>query len=329
MKKIICTISLLLAFSAIAIAQIPTLGLVGDWPFDGNANDYSGYGNNGVVYGATPTTDRFGIANHAYSFDGINDKIVVPHDPAIDMSDTSDFTISLWAEIDPSNMNSVLLAKHYTGYWNGYAFLGNNQQDPGYCTSSGHVAFYTASGAWQDACTDSPVVQGDTKWVFITGVHIAATNSIYIYINTVQQADVGQRAGTISNLEKLTFGAVDQCNCAFYTGSLDAIRIYRRALSQTEINQLYNETMTTSVHEPNANQPRISVFPNPNNGIFSIETSTDATMTIYNAQGQVLFSELIRTGTSPIDLTPYASGLYLIRVEKEHQMVYSQYVSRL
>jgi hypothetical protein len=45
-------------------------GLVGYWPFCGNANDVSGNGYNGTVNGATLTTDRFGVANKAYSFDG-------------------------------------------------------------------------------------------------------------------------------------------------------------------------------------------------------------------------------------------------------------------
>jgi hypothetical protein len=56
---------------------VPTNGLVGWWPFNGNANDESGNGNNGTVNGATLTTDRFGVANKAYSFDGVSNKIVL------------------------------------------------------------------------------------------------------------------------------------------------------------------------------------------------------------------------------------------------------------
>jgi hypothetical protein len=51
-------------------SYVPTNGLVGYWPFNGNANDISGNGNNGTVNGATLTTDRFGNTNSAYSFDG-------------------------------------------------------------------------------------------------------------------------------------------------------------------------------------------------------------------------------------------------------------------
>lgn len=44
--------------------------LVASYPFNGNANDASGNGNNATVNGATLTTDRFGNANSAYSFNG-------------------------------------------------------------------------------------------------------------------------------------------------------------------------------------------------------------------------------------------------------------------
>jgi hypothetical protein len=55
-----------------AIAQVPsyvpTDGLVGWWPFNSNANDESGNGNDGIVNGPTLTEDRNGNAEKAYSF---------------------------------------------------------------------------------------------------------------------------------------------------------------------------------------------------------------------------------------------------------------------
>ena len=56
-------------------SYVPTNGLVGWWPFNGNANDLSGNGNNGTVNGSTLTSDRFGMINKAYSFDGTNDLV--------------------------------------------------------------------------------------------------------------------------------------------------------------------------------------------------------------------------------------------------------------
>jgi hypothetical protein len=53
-------------------------GLVAYYPFNGNANDESGNGNNGTVNGATLSADRFGQTGKAYSFDGVDDNITHP-----------------------------------------------------------------------------------------------------------------------------------------------------------------------------------------------------------------------------------------------------------
>jgi len=75
-------------------------GLVAWYPFNGNANDESGKGNNGTVYGATLTTDRFGNSNAAYTFDG-SSYIEVPDDNTLDFVKT--FTIAAWVKISTLN----------------------------------------------------------------------------------------------------------------------------------------------------------------------------------------------------------------------------------
>ncbi|MBL7935219.1 MAG: hypothetical protein JNM51_05350, partial [Bacteroidia bacterium] len=47
-------------------AYVPVNGLVGWWPFNGNANDESGNGHNATVNGAVLTIDRYGNNNNAY-----------------------------------------------------------------------------------------------------------------------------------------------------------------------------------------------------------------------------------------------------------------------
>ena len=90
-------------------AQIPTNGLVAYYPFNGNANDESGSGNNGTVNGATLTTDRFGNPNSAYLFNGINNYIIIPN---VIINPNSSGTISLWF-----NLNNL-----YPGYGGSYFF---------------------------------------------------------------------------------------------------------------------------------------------------------------------------------------------------------------
>jgi len=54
--------------------QLPE-GLVAYYPLNGNANDASGNNYNGRIVGATPCQDRFGKANSAFSFNGVDNYI--------------------------------------------------------------------------------------------------------------------------------------------------------------------------------------------------------------------------------------------------------------
>jgi hypothetical protein len=92
-------------------------GLVGYWPFCGNANDASGNNNNGTVNGATLTSDRFGNANSAYSFNGFSDFLLINQN----FSTVGGITISCWA-----NLSADLQNNH--SYVN---FSDNNQQGVG------------------------------------------------------------------------------------------------------------------------------------------------------------------------------------------------------
>ena len=69
-------------------------GLVGWYPFDGNASDMSGNGNHGTVNGATLSTDRHGQTNKAYQFDGVDDFIDL-NNPSI-LGTTNNFSILAW-----------------------------------------------------------------------------------------------------------------------------------------------------------------------------------------------------------------------------------------
>ena len=75
---------------------VPTRGLIAYYPFNGNTNDESGYGNHGSVIGAKLGKDRFGNNNSAYSFDGINDYISI-NGVINDLVNISAYTVTGWA----------------------------------------------------------------------------------------------------------------------------------------------------------------------------------------------------------------------------------------
>ena len=67
MKRMLMLVLALLLCSGIANA-----GIIGQWSFDGNTNDSVG-NRHGTVVGATLIEDRFGNADSAYLFDGIDE----------------------------------------------------------------------------------------------------------------------------------------------------------------------------------------------------------------------------------------------------------------
>ena len=93
------------------------MGLVAWYPFNGNANDSSGNGNNGTVSGATLTTDRFGNPGKAYSFNGTNAYISVPNSSSLSI--VGDITISAWIYDYGDNGAGyhTVLTKDLSGSW--------------------------------------------------------------------------------------------------------------------------------------------------------------------------------------------------------------------
>lgn len=87
-----------ITLTSILFAQIPSKGLVAQYNFTGNAKDSSGNAYDGTVNNATLTTDRFGNANAAYSFNGTNTSIDIP----ITGLKNDNFSYSLWV-----NANSI------------------------------------------------------------------------------------------------------------------------------------------------------------------------------------------------------------------------------
>jgi hypothetical protein len=71
-------------------------GLVGYWPFCGNANDQSGNGLNGVVNGATLTADRFGNNNSSYLFNN-NSRIKINYNNSLNSTIGA---ISAWIKVN-------------------------------------------------------------------------------------------------------------------------------------------------------------------------------------------------------------------------------------
>jgi len=120
-------------------AQIPASGLVAYYPFNGNANDESGNGNDGTVNGATLTVDRFGKSNSAYNLYGndLNKITLSPFTPP------SIITISLW--FNPVDAGPTTGLQGSTLFSNTEKFVNHDQV--AVWMSGGVLTFYISNAA--------------------------------------------------------------------------------------------------------------------------------------------------------------------------------------
>jgi hypothetical protein len=224
-------------------SYVPTNGLVGWWPFNGNANDESGNGRNGTVTGVTLVADRLGNANAAYSFNGTSNFISVPN--PIGVSFSSGISISIWAKIAGLNSNtncslgcSQFLVSRGNDGSNGHFKIGYNQNQitSGGQKFGGGVNSFSGGGGVV-ASTASPYPQ--TTWQHLV---LTYNNSqLKIYLNGLL-ASTTNYTTPISNLTNLIyFGRHELSSYPYFVnGLLDDIGIWNRALTQQEITTLYN-----------------------------------------------------------------------------------------
>lgn len=140
-----------LLFAQFSYSQIPQIGLKAYFPFTGNANDSSGNGQNGTVYNAQLTANRFGDTNSAYMFAGSTNSYI--EFPGIYVQNNT-YSYSLWCkltstpktnstnfmlEIGQGNNGTgqqLTLHNYYLSTYTGFTSGGYNMTAPNFGTSS-------------------------------------------------------------------------------------------------------------------------------------------------------------------------------------------------
>jgi hypothetical protein len=329
MKNIFSILIALIASCTISLGQsipnyLPSNGLVGWWPFNGNANDESGNGNNGMVNGATLDLDRFGNANKAYSFDGIDDNC------NLNTALSNNFSISFWAQIDSFKVYDGISSELLSTF-------NQNFTSTGFVFRTDAIPNKIVSGFWNNN-GDQVVTKNDiTQSEWYNYIVTYESDLLKLYFNGFLCDSI---TGTFVQNNQNVFLASRQIYEANNPGLfadclLDDIGIWNRALNQQEITDLYNanicyQTITVTdtliintgivSYNPVNYNNTIKIFPNPANNHITIDYGNYSTLNGYqliieNSLGQQLFQTNITQQTDYLSLNNWGgNGLYFVHI---------------
>ena len=211
----------------------PTLktGLVGHWTFDGKdtsasvAYDKSGRGNNGTRNGGT--TLKSGKIGQGMKFDGSSGIITINNSVFDSFADK--IVVSSWVKFNslPANGDvQTILGK------DGYASnKGYNLQV--YYDGSNYKIYFSIDAT--NNINNYPLVAG--RWYHFMGVYDGA--NITTYVDGVPLGTVTTKTGNITAAGNGLVYIAKRDDGYYFNGTLDDVRVYNRALSVAEIQQLY------------------------------------------------------------------------------------------
>ena len=314
-------------------AYVPTNGLAGWWGFNGNAQDGSGNGNNGTVFGASLATDRFGNPNQSYSFDGFNDRIRIPHSSNF-LNDTG--SISLWMNVSqlPSlNDNQDCLFGKGWGY---PQFLFRND-------GKVYIQVTNTTSSTSFVSIGTQTTMQTNQWKHIVATYEGPKLSLYVngVLNNSQVVSLSPGYVAFCNSEFWMGGFRHLNSCMpndsvqFFNGRIDDVGFWNRALTTQEITNLYNAnicyqtiTVTDTLlinlgitgFNPVTFNNTIKIFPNPTNDHITIDYGNFSSLNGYqlritNSLGQQMYQTLINQQSNYVGISSWTgNGLFFVYI---------------
>ncbi len=229
--------------ASVAFSQVPSYlspnSLVGYWPFNGNANDVSGNGNNAILNGVSLTKDREGNPGSAYHFANNTDLITIP--AAFYTPLDSNFTISFWfkshfgARMDIFNLNDSGL------YQSNFNITLNDGLG---VTSNGIITFWNSGG------NNNISAYNSGKYTENNWHNILITRNGGLIEQFIDGVLTGNPATDLSVIGLNNSITISSLLFPFY-GDIDELIIYDRAITSAEINNIvFNSNLTPYIISP-------------------------------------------------------------------------------
>jgi len=230
-------------------------GLVAYYPFFGNTRDTSGNSLDGLVKGATLTTDRDGNENRAYKFNGktfdngTTTHIELPLSSLTQNLEQSDYSVAAWVKPESDPPGSL-------DNWYAYGMIHSYSSIHDYglryhwsnCFEMGNPVFYDNQTeiSWGGA---SACQKDFNQYYHVVGVGDSTNGNTKIYVNgKLEHTRTWENSGKPdpSKVNKKWFiGSMNPTsvtNPLTMEGVIDEIRMYNRALTSSEVETIYRGT---------------------------------------------------------------------------------------
>lgn len=218
------------SFSQITLSD----SLIVFYRFNGNSQDASGNGNDGIPYGPVSGPDRFGRPDSAYYFDGVNDYLDVLNNQKLHAQ--LPITTTAWVNINSTTLANNIFANCFVNYqFNGITFI---------IDGNGHVTFNIGDGGGANP-NGRRTKSGTTTLQLGSWYHVATVcrgpQDMDIYVNG--KRDCGTYSGSGGSLSYAAgqmgrVGKGSSVDQPFFDGAIDDLRFYNRELSKSEIREL-------------------------------------------------------------------------------------------
>jgi hypothetical protein len=309
MKKVLFTA--LLFGSQLSFSQSIMDGLLVYYKFDGNGLDDSGNGHHGIV-NATLTTGRFGDANGAYHFNGIDEFIDLPN--LSTLKPQLPISYSFWGKLDDlSATKTVFITNNFSqdnhsGVWMNGSGAGKLAINYG-----GAIG---GSGSDNLRNKVGTTVLQTGVWYHFVGIVRSATD-MELWINCQNDGGVYNGNGPSLNytVEGGSIGRKDVATVDpyYYNGSMDEFLYWGRALTSSEVDILCNNKLSV---EEILLVDDVKLAPNPANNFINVINHQDRFQkySIFDLTGKEVVSGLFN---NEINVSTLNSGAYIILLEGE------------
>lgn len=230
-------------FNAGSAGKLPTAataptGLVEWWTADNNAlgarNRNNGILQNGASYAS-------GKAGNAFNFDGADDVVQIGDNSTLDFG-LGDFSVEAWIKWNGAQTNggsSEYGVINKTASYAGSPGWGFEISTYGASGGNADIIFYNSGqGTWNNTNVQTPTPYPPDVWHHIVGIRQGSTLSFYVNGQLVHTKSNPEAAFSVNNSQPLVIG--DHSWGPNFPGQVDELAVYDRALSASEIQNIFN-----------------------------------------------------------------------------------------